>query len=504
MRELVGKNHRTVYWVGPPVAKDSDLEDGRARPSTRSQREAAAQVKGVTYVDAHALFADENGEYQQSFADELGERQVMRAGDGVHFSVDGADYIGRAIFKLLDQDWNITAQADPTQPQPVKETKGSTQVPGTHRSVSSSSGGSSSGTTSTTRSTYSATLEHHRDDEHVEHHRHDRHASTHHHHHDEPLRRRRPERTRPSRSLSAWRSVGCPAMTDTHAAAGAAIDAAAALVDTAARHLARSAADDGRISVSKLDQHQVVAYDLAHAAARGRRLARDARLRRARRPRGEARVRLHRRRVRRHRRPARRPRGAVGRRPGRPRERARLRRRAPRPAFLEALADELPRHGTGPAHLDDEFDMVRDTFHRFAEDKIRPVAEHIHRTNADIPDEIIDGMAEIGGFGLSVPEEYGGFAAGGESDYLAMCVATEELSWGSLGAGGALITRPEILTRAIVKGGTEEQKHGWLPADRERRAHRRRDGDRARLRLRRRRREGDRDAGRRRLRASTA
>ena len=72
-------------------------------------------------------------------------------------------------------------------------------------------------------------------------------------------------------------------------------------------------------------------------------------------------------------------------------------------------------------------------------------------------------MAEIGGFGLSVPEEYGGFAAGGDSDYLAMCVATEELSWGSLGAGGALITRPEILTRAIVKGGTEEQKHGWLP-----------------------------------------
>ena len=80
--------------------------------------------------------------------------------------------------------------------------------------------------------------------------------------------------------------------------------------------------------------------------------------------------------------------------------------------------------------------MVRDTFHRFAEDKIRPVAEHIHRTNADIPEEIIDGMAEIGGFGLSVPEEYGGFAAGGESDYLAMCVATEELSWGSLGVGG--------------------------------------------------------------------
>src|SRR6185295_9342973 len=59
--------------------------------------------------------------------------------------------------------------------------------------------------------------------------------------------------------------------------------------------------------------------------------------------------------------------------------------------------------------------------------------------------------------------EYGGFAAGGESDYLGMVIATEELSRGSLGAGGSLITRPEILTRALVKGGTEAQKQQWLP-----------------------------------------
>ena len=69
----------------------------------------------------------------------------------------------------------------------------------------------------------------------------------------------------------------------------------------------------------------------------------------------------------------------------------------------------------------------------------------------------------MGGFGLSIPEEYGGFAAGGESDYLGMVVATEELCWGSLGVGGSLITRPEILTRALVDGGTEEQKQQWLP-----------------------------------------
>ncbi len=252
-------------------------------------------------------------------------------------------------------------------------------------------------------------------------------------------------------------------MTDTHAAAGAAIDAAAALVDTAARHLADEASDDGRISVSKLDRHQVVAYDLAHAAA----AVAGSRVMLAYAEHGDLEARLAYAYI------ADAFADIVGRLVGReaqwgvdPADLASAHDfvAAHRdPAFLEALADELPRHGTGPAHLDDEFDMVRDTFHRFAEDKIRPVAEHIHRTNADIPDEIINGMAEIGGFGLSVPEEYGGFAAGGDSDYLAMCVATEELSWGSLGAGGALITRPEILTRAIVKGGTEEQKHGWLP-----------------------------------------
>jgi (2S)-methylsuccinyl-CoA dehydrogenase len=69
----------------------------------------------------------------------------------------------------------------------------------------------------------------------------------------------------------------------------------------------------------------------------------------------------------------------------------------------------------------------------------------------------------MGGFGLSVPSEYGGGSEGGEEEYLAMVVATEELSRGSLGIGGSLITRPEILTRALVKGGTEEQKKTWLP-----------------------------------------
>ncbi len=118
---------------------------------------------------------------------------------------------------------------------------------------------------------------------------------------------------------------------------------------------------------------------------------------------------------------------------------------------------------TGPAHLREDLELVADTFRRFAAEKIAPQAEHIHREDLDIPLDIIDGVAELGCFGLSIPEQYGGFAQGGEDDYMAMVIATEELSKASLGAGGSLITRPEILARALEAGGTEEQKQKWLP-----------------------------------------
>lgn len=128
------------------------------------------------------------------------------------------------------------------------------------------------------------------------------------------------------------------------------------------------------------------------------------------------------------------------------------------PEFLAALADDA-----GPRRLSSDFEMVQDTFRRFADERIRPVADEVHRTNADISESVIEGLAEMGCFGLSVPEAYGGFASGGESDLMGMVIATEELSRVSLAAGGSLITRPEILTRALVKGGTEEQKQAWLP-----------------------------------------
>ena len=126
--------------------------------------------------------------------------------------------------------------------------------------------------------------------------------------------------------------------------------------------------------------------------------------------------------------------------------------------FLASLAAT-----PGPLHLSSDMEMVADTFGAFGQNVIAPHAEHVHRTNADVPEEIITGMAELGAFGLSVPAEYGGYSEGGDEEYTAMVAATEALSKASLGIGGSLITRPEILTRALVKGGTEEQKKKWLP-----------------------------------------
>jgi (2S)-methylsuccinyl-CoA dehydrogenase len=252
-------------------------------------------------------------------------------------------------------------------------------------------------------------------------------------------------------------------MTDQLPAAAAAVDSAADVVASATSHLAHASAVDGRVSVARLDEHQVLAYDLAHAAS----AVEAARVMLGYAEQGEAESLLARAFI------ADAVAELAARLVGRESvwgvDASILADALPfveahrTPEFLETVADTLARTGTGPAHLPEEFELAAETFHRFAEDKIRPVAEHVHRTNADIPEEVIGGLAELGGFGLSVPEEHGGFAAGGEADYLGMVVATEELSWGSLGVGGSLITRPEILTRAIVTGGTEEQKQRWLP-----------------------------------------
>jgi len=113
--------------------------------------------------------------------------------------------------------------------------------------------------------------------------------------------------------------------------------------------------------------------------------------------------------------------------------------------------------------LPDEFSILAQEFRRFGSQVIEPHAENIHREDLDIPDEVIEGLASMGAFGLSIPEQYGGMQDDDNADHLSMVVATEELSRVSLGAAGSLITRPEILARALTSGGTEEQKLRWLP-----------------------------------------
>lgn len=115
---------------------------------------------------------------------------------------------------------------------------------------------------------------------------------------------------------------------------------------------------------------------------------------------------------------------------------------------------------TGSYGLEDAHEEIRATFARFADERIAPLAEHIHRHDDILPEDLLKELAELGVFGISIPEEYGG----SHVDNLTMCLATEELSRGSLGAGGSVITRPEICAKALLKGGSDDQKAKWLPA----------------------------------------
>ena len=120
-------------------------------------------------------------------------------------------------------------------------------------------------------------------------------------------------------------------------------------------------------------------------------------------------------------------------------------------------------NGAGADGFDAEHDALRHLFRRYAREKIAPLAEEIHREDALLPDEQIAELAEMGVFGLSIPARYGGFQEEEKPDHLAMVIASDELSRASFGTAGSLGTRPELLAKALLKGGTEAQKEKWLP-----------------------------------------
>lgn len=128
--------------------------------------------------------------------------------------------------------------------------------------------------------------------------------------------------------------------------------------------------------------------------------------------------------------------------------------------LYDYVASEVLKGNYGALATDD-YQEIRDTYRKIAENIVLPHAEHVHRHDEFIPDEIINVLIENGAFGLSIPEKYGGYLD--SFGNLGMMIVTEELSRGSLGIAGSLITRPEILAKALLKGGTEEQKQKWLP-----------------------------------------
>ena len=127
------------------------------------------------------------------------------------------------------------------------------------------------------------------------------------------------------------------------------------------------------------------------------------------------------------------------------------------------IADLIQKNGhIGPYGLSEDQELFRDTFKKFAEDVVMPHSEHVHRHDDTIPEEIIQGLRDMGCFGLCIPESYGGIQPSDKPDNISMLVVTEELSRGGLGIAGSLITRPEIVSKAILKGGTDDQKKKWL------------------------------------------
>ncbi|MGA7387931.1 MAG: acyl-CoA dehydrogenase family protein [Pseudolabrys sp.] len=112
----------------------------------------------------------------------------------------------------------------------------------------------------------------------------------------------------------------------------------------------------------------------------------------------------------------------------------------------------------GVCGLDETLESIREEMRKFADSEVIGNAQGWHLTNSYIPLDIIAQMSELGVFGLTIPEEFGGMGLGKES----MCVVSEELSRGYIGVG-SLGTRSEIAAELILGSGTVAQKEKWLP-----------------------------------------
>ncbi len=132
------------------------------------------------------------------------------------------------------------------------------------------------------------------------------------------------------------------------------------------------------------------------------------------------------------------------------------------PANRARLAELIDHHEAaetiGATGLDDTLEAIRSEMRKFAADNVTPFAQGWHAKNQYIPLDVIAGLADLGVFGLTIPEEFGGSGMG----KIAMCVVSEELSRAYIGVG-SLGTRSEIAGELILVGGTQAQKEKYLP-----------------------------------------
>ena len=112
----------------------------------------------------------------------------------------------------------------------------------------------------------------------------------------------------------------------------------------------------------------------------------------------------------------------------------------------------------GNCGLDETALIIQEQFKKFIEDDVIPHAHEWHLKDELIPMSVIDKMSEMGVFGLTIPEEFGGL---GMSRFID-CVVTEELARGYIGVG-SLGTRGDIAAELLISGGTEEQRNKFLP-----------------------------------------
>ena len=126
MTTLIGAG-RTVYWIGSPTLKDEKM-DAAVVEVNAVAAEVAKRHPEVQYVDAYKLFSGADGKFAQDLPDETGKVVTMRAGDGVHLTMDGADYLARTVYKLVDDQCRVTAQKVDGATKKTIESEGSTQV----------------------------------------------------------------------------------------------------------------------------------------------------------------------------------------------------------------------------------------------------------------------------------------------------------------------------------------------------------------------------------------